>query len=258
MIKKILVLSIIMSSMVHAVKEPRGGRLDNRMKTLNYAKNQVYKIVTHYFQDTMIIFSRDEEIVHVGAGDKEAWTITAVGNYLSLKPIDDRADTNLNLLTKNIKTGEMKPYAFELRVSQKRGVTDNDSTYMLTFSYPEIQRQRELERLYKENKLKHPEVIVDRRIEASEWNMDYSFAGNTRNMPKKVFDDGEFTYFEFDKNAETPAIFIVDENNNESLVNFHVKGKYLIVQRTAEQFTLRTGGVISCVFNDTLLAEEEI
>jgi len=253
MIKKTIILTILACTLAQAEIDPNKGRLDNRMKTLNYQKNEVYKITTHYFIDTMIIFSEDEEIIHSAAGDPQAWDIVSLGNYLSVKPIDDKADTNLNLLTKNKLTGEIKPYAFELRVNKNRGITDNNSTFMINFRYPGKEKYNELKKILKEKKIRNTEVVKGKSVNPMDWNMNYSFAGNTINLPIKVFDDGDFTYFEFSKNTETPAIFIVDDKNNESLVNYHVKGKYIIVQRIAEQFTLRSGDVISCVFNDDLI-----
>ena len=69
-------------------------------------------------------------------------------------------------------------------------------------------------------------------------------------MPKHVFDDGQFTYFELSNNGAVPAIFAVDDKSGkESTVNVRRQGKYLVVLRLAPQFTLRQGHLTTSVFN---------
>jgi hypothetical protein len=48
-----------------------------------------------------------------------------------------------------------------------------------------------------------------------------------------------------------PAVFAVDENGNERLVNFNVQGKYVVVSGLESQFTLRDGDTATCIFNET-------
>ena len=71
----------------------------------------------------------------------------------------------------------------------------------------------------------------------------------------KIFDNGTFTYFEFDQRTDSPAIFLVDANQNESLVNGVREGKYVVVHRVGQQFTLRNGDVVTCIFNDAFDGE---
>ena len=59
------------------------------------------------------------------------------------------------------------------------------------------------------------------------------------------------------KNTEIAAIFYVDSDGYEGLVNYRVKGDYVIVERVTERFTLRHGSDTICVFNNNLIKEEE-
>jgi type IV secretion system protein VirB9 len=71
--------------------------------------------------------------------------------------------------------------------------------------------------------------------------------------PMKIFDDGEFTYFEFkEKGGVIPAIFLVDNNNYESLINFRMVGNYLVMEAISSRFTMRNGSDVVCVFNENL------
>ena len=74
---------------------------------------------------------------------------------------------------------------------------------------------------------------------------------NKRLRPTKAFDDGVFTYLSFPKFEKMPAVFEVQEDGSESLVNYNVKGKYLVVSSIGKQFTLRDGNTATCIFNDT-------
>tara|TARA_A100001015_G_C14639158_1_gene574736 strand:- start:299 stop:508 length:210 start_codon:yes stop_codon:yes gene_type:complete len=49
-----------------------------------------------------------------------------------------------------------------------------------------------------------------------------------------------------------PAIFYVDSDGYEGIVNFRVKNNYIIVERVSAVFTLRHGVDTLCVFNENL------
>ncbi|MEN9136751.1 TrbG/VirB9 family P-type conjugative transfer protein, partial [Xanthomonas euvesicatoria] len=76
-------------------------------------------------------------------------------------------------------------------------------------------------------------------------------SGNKTAIPlKRAFDDGQFTYFMFDQNAEIPSVYTVGPDGKESLVNTRREGQYLVVERTASLFTLRNGNSHLCVQNN--------
>ena len=102
----------------------------------------------------------------------------------------------------------------------------------------------------RERVIEDTEVVVNRKTAATDWNLEYSYAGNTTLVPVRTFDDGEFTYFQFPSKIDTPAIFLVDDDKGESLLNYHVSGKYVVVQRLGKQFILRDGEKATCIFND--------
>jgi type IV secretion system protein VirB9 len=67
--------------------------------------------------------------------------------------------------------------------------------------------------------------------------------------PSAVFDDGRFTYFEFVGAREIPAIFAHGSDGEPVRVNWHMEPPFVVVQRTARQFTLRLGGAVVGIFN---------
>ncbi|WP_020211029.1 P-type conjugative transfer protein VirB9 [Gilvimarinus chinensis] len=234
-----------------AVEDPRPGRLDSRIKQFEYKEGQVYRVQARYYHSSLIMLGETEKIVHIDAGDSGAWQIHPVNNYISIKPMLEQADSNMNVLTEDSETGEVRPYVFELIAEKAPSVQDESSTFMLKFVYPEKELKKRMAQMERTKKVKSAEVISDRRISADEWNMDYSYAGSKHLVPVRTFDDGEFTYFQFPEKMDTPAVFLVDENGNEALVNFHLTDKYLVVQRTGQQFILRDGDRATCIFNDS-------
>ena len=84
-------------------------------------------------------------------------------------------------------------------------------------------------------------------------NWQYTARGNPAIAPVRVFDNGWFTFFDFGNRKDIPAIFAVDEHGRESIVNYHVQGKYVVVEMVGTQFTLRNGNQVATVFNEAPL-----
>ncbi|PIW69780.1 MAG: hypothetical protein COW08_05320, partial [Ignavibacteriales bacterium CG12_big_fil_rev_8_21_14_0_65_30_8] len=84
------------------------------------------------------------------------------------------------------------------------------------------------------------------------YNFNYTISGSTTISPDRIFDDGKFTYFEYgSKSAVIPAFFLVDFEGNESLVNYRIEGKYVVIERVGTRFALRHGQDIVCTFNES-------
>jgi type IV secretion system protein VirB9 len=254
----IFMVLLLMSNSAIAVKKPQEGKVDPRIKTFVYNPRDVYRIEAHHGVTTHIVLGEDETIEHVSAGDTLAWHIVPVANHIFLKPIEDKADTNLTILTSR------RTYNFELRVRKSRGIADKNLSFGISFSYPEdelreaIAKERQLRRaMQEEERYANEQIIPDRLVRAEQWNMDYTRKGSEEIAPSHVFDDGEFTYFQFPPEIDTPAIFMVNAAKEETLVNFHVRGKYIVVQRIAKQFMIRNGKKATCIFNEGFEARKE-
>lgn len=185
-----------------------------------------------------------EEIVEVAIGNSDAWlwTISDNKNRLYLKPVADNANTNMT-----VRTNVGRIYNFELIARTASGPDDENLIFAVKFVYPDDADK---------NILEFPKVppsdepdMRDIRI----YNFNYEYTGEASIAPKKIFDNGEFTYIQFaSKNAELPAVFAVDSEGFESLVNFRVAGDYMVIERVSAQFTLRNGADIVCVYNNNL------
>jgi type IV secretory pathway VirB9-like protein len=130
---------------------------------------------------------------------------------------------------------------------EAKGITDKDLIFVAKFVYPD-EKDKNIVEFPKSSPSDEPDMR-----DLSLYNFDYQYTGEPAIAPVKVFDNGEFTYFQFTKkNAEIPAIFSVDTGGFESLVNFRSAGSYIIVERVSPQYTLRSGSDIVCVYNTDL------
>jgi type IV secretion system protein VirB9 len=138
-------------------------------------------------------------------------------------------------------------YHFELMAREAKGIADKNLIFVVKFVYPD-EKEKNLVEFPKTNISDEPDMR-----DLSKYNFNYQFTGERSIAPSKVFDNGQFTYFQFsNKNSEIPAIFNVDANGFESLVNYRVTGDYIVVERVGAQFTLRNGSEIVCVYNINL------
>ena len=92
------------------------------------------------------------------------------------------------------------------------------------------------------------ELIAERLTTAPEpVNSNYSIAEGPASqdiVPTLIFDDGLFTYLKFPNNREVPAVFHVLGDGSETLVNAHMEGDLLVVDRVSRRLMLRAGSAV--------------
>ena len=216
---------------VPAVTVPRPLSTDDRIKQVVFDPNQVVDIVGTYGYVTTIEFSPDEVIKGRTFGDSIAWQTLIKDNHLYIKPVEPEASGNMTIVTNK------HTYFFKLSTSTK------NMTYLVRFKYPALLIENELTHSNNRN-----EDHTSKGIQAAAINMNYVSAGHKALIQLiRVFDDGEFTYFQFDRNAEIPSFYLVGNDGTESIVNTRRDGAYMVVERTGNLFTLRNGSVHLCV-----------
>ena len=228
----ILIIAIVVPLHVAtAALVPRPVAADRHIKTVNYDPSNVVSIYGTYGYQTQIVFSPDEEVQNISIGDSLAWQAVSVKNNLFIKPTT-ASKTNMTVLT------NAHSYNFQLDSNNVK----ISPTYQLKFNYPAAS--------YDSRGQSNAIAVCD----PTQINWEYSFTGDSRLAPIEAFDcNGQFTYFRFKNNL--PAIFVVDKKRKETLVNYHVKGNYVIVNTTAARFTLRHGSTVTSVYNDALLGD---
>ena len=233
------VLALAAVDAAHAEAQPRPGRVDARVRTVTYDRDNVTAIDATYGTSTMIELQADEKIETLALGDSLAWKVepNRRGNIIFLKPVAKDATSNLNVVT------DKRVYAFSLRSNERPSL---EQLYAVRFRFPEDEGSGRLLAEARE-RAAYPNLKGFRVANA---NNDYGYKGASENKPLAVFDDGTKTWFRFE--GETPAIYIVDAERNESLVNFRTEGPYVVVDKVSPQWTLRNGEASTCLFNRRL------
>jgi type IV secretion system protein VirB9 len=222
-----------------AEANPRPGRLDSRIRNLAYDKDNVTAIDATYGTSTMIELQPDEKIETLALGDSIAWKVepNRKGDIIFVKPVEKNAQSNLNVVT------DKRIYSFFLRSNTR---PPSAQIYEVRFRFPDDEASAKLMAEAKE-RAANPNL---KDLDIANANSDYSYKGSSANKPVAVFDDGTKTWFRFE--GEVPAIYIVDADRNESLVNYRTEGPYVVVDKVSPQWTLRNGQESTCIFNRRL------
>ena len=263
--KKLLLFGLLISALASAEITPSKGEYDPRVRILDYNPMNVVKISTFYGVSTHIQFGEGENILDVSSGDEHAWSITWNGYHLFLKPTAEKADTNITVLTSK-RVYHFATVVLSRDTGDAKAWSDKNLIYSLKFRYPDdertsamqiaqMQAEREAERVRMAEERARIEEMKLRLFEATQakknvQNYDYWVAGSSEVSPTAARDDGRFIYLTFTNNRDMPAVYQVDEYDNEALINTNViDGNTIVVQRLVRRLMLRRGNAVASVVN---------
>ena len=215
---------------------PRPGSGDPRIYVVDYDPAQVVELHATLGYQTFVEFASDEHIENVAVGDAAGWQITPnrAANLLFVKPLNDVPTTNMTVVT------NYRRYSFELSVRPHAPSGDKSIVYTLRFQYPEVAVATVMAKPSAPEAPPLPNVA----------NAAYSYDGSPRIVPSRVFDDGKATYFEFSDGDSYPAIFSLDGDKNEQVVNTYMRSGYIVADQVSRGFVLRQGADVTRVYND--------
>lgn len=221
----------------YALRDSRPLAIDPRIRVIVYNPDDVHKYTGFYGYQSSIEFEEGETVDSISLGDSLSWQMVPAGRRLFLKPMEQDATTNMTLMTNK------RMYQFELHAKEATDINDPDLVFSVRFIYPDSSSTSNIQQ--------YTNTTGPDLTQPEKYNFNYTISGSSSVSPIKIFDDGEFTYFQFkDKNEEVPAFFMVDRDGKEALINYHMVGEYLAVERVTSQFTLRNGPEVVCVFNE--------
>lgn len=220
----------------HAEIAPAPGRQDSRIRSVPYQRDNVVNVWGTRGVSTIVVFGEDEKIETVALGDSLAWQAVPDQSkrYLFIKPLEKDAATNMTVVTRK------RIYSFVLRT----GGGSRRVVFKVRFTYPDDEADARLMA-----KAEAMAAFPNRRAADNSLNrnFDYSYKGHANVKPQIIFDDGIKTYFRFA--GEVPGIFLVNADRTETLVNYRREGEMVVVDKTAGQWTMRSGDDTACVFN---------
>lgn len=238
-----LTAALLIAGLAHAETVPPRGTTDPRVRVVAFNPDDVVKLHGYVGYQIHLQWAEGEEFVSLGSGDVGGFDIGTEKNHFFIKPKQERVSTNLTVLTNR------RAYQFDYSVSRAPANTSaiKDMVYSVRFIYPQDEAKRaaaELDRQKTESQF--VKAVADRPR-----NDDYWFCGSETLKPLVAYDDGVQTRLKFPSKAEFPAIFVKNDDNTESLLNFNVDNDEVVIHRVSRRFVLRRGQLVGCVVNQS-------
>jgi len=253
-----LVLFSALMDFCEAEVLPAKGHTDGRVRSVDYDPMNVIRLVTQFGVSTHVQFPEDEMVQDVAVGDDQAWKLVPRRNHLFIKPVAEKADTNVTVVTGK------RTYNFALTVkshgaSSDASWSDADLIYTLYFRYPgDDRKKKESER--KEIQQKEEETLIQADLEKKGpiRNIHYFRQGSDLIAPVEAWDDGRFTYMTFAQVQDIPAVYLEDENGKEALINTTFKDRStVVIHRVATRYILRQGGEVARIENRSFTMDQK-
>jgi len=220
--------------------EPTHDGYINAVQVYPFSDGALYQVYAAPGQVTDVSLEAGEQLVGTGpvaAGDTVRWIIgnTESGTgaskrvHILLKPTQPGLTTNLVINT------DRRTYHLELRAVPK--------TYMasVSFSYP----QDQLIALRAQSAAADQTAPLAAGIDVAALNFRYGIEGDTPPWrPLRAFDDGRQVFIQFPMGiaqGEMPPLWVVGIQGDGELVNYRVRGVYMIVDRLFAAAELRLG-----------------
>jgi type IV secretion system protein VirB9 len=213
----------------------------NSMQVYPFVDGALYQVYSAPGEITDIALQPGETLVGSGpvaAGDTVRWIIgdtesgTSAGKqvHILVKPTRPELMTNLVINT------DRRTYHMELRSTEK--------TYMASVSWQYPQDQ--LIALRHQSAEAQAAQPVSSGIDLAKVNFRYEVTGDRAPWrPLRAFDDGHQVFIEFPRSigqGEMPPLFVVGpEGDTSELVNYRVRGNYMVVDRLFAAAELRFG-----------------
>jgi type IV secretion system protein VirB9 len=233
----VLLLALGIGGRSQAENVPQAGVTDPRIRTAAYSSDQVYELYGFVGFHLDLEFEPGESFLGLSAGDPAALTYAAHDHILTLRPRS--ASSHMNLAVSTSK----RRYYFEYTIFAREPGPD-EVMYAVRFAYPPPATPKDA---------LTPQQRVDAELARAKTirpvNYDYWFCGNSSVRPIAASDDGVHTRMTFASHAELPAIFVRNDDDTESLLNFSIDEGDVVIHRVAARFVVRRGKLTGCIVN---------
>ncbi len=237
---------------------PPKGNTDGRVRVVDYDPMNVIRLVTQFGVSTHVEFPEEELVQDVAVGDDQAWKLVPRRNHLFIKPVAEKADTNVTVVTSK------HTYNFALTVKSQNGTadaswSDADLIYTLYFRYPGEERKKK-EAAKKEKIQKEKEAVVKAELEQKGpiRNIHYFRQGSDLIAPVEAWDDGRFTYLTFAQVQDIPAVYLEDDDGKEALVNTTFQDRStIVIHRVVPRLIIRQGDQVARIENRSFTTEQK-
>lgn len=209
---------------------------DARLVEFPYEPNDTFIVLARPRSVTDIVLHPDEEVLGLALGDTFQWQVKETKGHVFVKPLRPNISTSVTLVT------SARTYQFTLQASPEDGAWYQ----RVSFIYPQLmvlerERRASAQRATDAETSRLDRQIVSQSVAVENLNWNYSVSGDTGFKPVHVFDDGKFTWIKMPKTQDMPAFFLVSAKGEPELINTHLKGDYVVVQRLVQKLLLKLG-----------------
>lgn len=191
---------------------------DPRIQTIPYDAGRIYPVEVAAGYTLMIALANGEHVETMAVGDTSAWQVNANkrGDAIFIKRNYSGINTNLTVIT------DARTYVFELF-----GATPVKTTpLVIRFSYPEAVK------------------AVATKAEETE-AFSYRYNGPRALRPSLIEARGGQTMLVWPPSRAVPAVFQINEDGTESLVNGTFINDRMVIQGTPQQIVFRSGRLLA-------------
>jgi type IV secretion system protein VirB9 len=220
-----------------ALHHPTKSSFDSRIRYTPYNAHDVVQLNTVIGIATHVVLEEGEQYMTHAFGDANAYAFAVEKNHLFLKPKAENADTNLAVVT------DRRSYHFRLTFQPS---IQSSAIYQLVFTYPEQLKKAALEK--------------DFQKLGQGCNLNYTMSGDKDIAPIHAWDNGIFTYFKFADHHDLPVIYMVDADDQESMVNRHSMGEasnIVVVHKIHDRWIFRLGDRALAIYNESYQGHAE-
>lgn len=213
---------------------------ENRIVRYTYSPDVIFRILTVSNLHTHIELGEDEGVKETPTiGDSAQWRVTGGPRNLYLKPLRGELETSMTVVTNK------RTYQFQLIAGKK---SDSAVFQKVSFLYPDrdvevkLRKDAEVASVEAEKSRLGSQIIAANTDPAS---LDFGFIidGEASFRPTSVYSDGRFTYLRMPNTQDSPAVFLMDQAGNPSLINYKTKDNLIIVERVIQRLLLKLGSV---------------
>jgi type IV secretion system protein VirB9 len=222
---------IVLSVFLVVLFLAKGAYASGMVKVFNYRPNKIFKVYSRPYFSTDLKFKT--KILAYSLGDTVRWLAQPVMNNLFVKPVQKHLETSLSVITQN--------HTYEFLLSSQ-----NPNFYQLV----EFRHPTKLAFVLSKNlekKIKRKKEVFNTGAkkltpeEISKIKFNYVISGSKSIRPLQVFRFHGFVYLFMPKKLQSmPAFFIMNQGKLD-LVNYIVRGRYIVVERLFKKGALKLG-----------------
>jgi len=235
--------AVVVSSPAWSSITPGPCASDEHVRCAEYDSTTAYRIPYRIGEAIVIQFEADEVVDDdkrsgLGSGEAKGWSVGGKANWYMFKPSAKKPNTNVLVVTNK------RRYVFQFDAAAR----GESAIWSLTFDYPDTRAKAAQVAKAKADKVL---AIEQAGADTSERrNDDYDMKGDPAIAPTAVWDDGRFTYFQYDTSRRAPEIYMIQADGTEAAPKRHVDGDTIVIEGMATGFVLRLGKTVLAVRNN--------